>query len=122
MGPQAFEALMRYVREAYGEVSPQMTTLEQAAMSSGGMWLEWNDVQDVARKLSIKTVPVLSEVMYATSWTEIVRGGIASRVAFDESMRPAAGYVAEGIVVRSNPTLFNRRGQRAMWKLKTSDF
>lgn len=31
-------------------------------------------------------------------------------------------YMPEGIVARSDPLLFNRKGERVMWKLKMKDF
>ena len=48
-----------------------------------------------------------------------LKEGFASTVARQEGK---ADHKAEGVVACSVPQLFNRRGQRVMWKLKTKDF
>ncbi len=81
-------------------------------------WLDWKNVEDVAQKLGIKTVP------YLGNWTldeivEQVKAGLYSQVAHEDSGQTTK---AEGIVGRTIEPLFDRRGKRIILKLKTSDF
>jgi len=112
----------------------------------GDTWLRRVDVEDVATKLGIKTVPLIPSpkpiaqdpnpksarinlggitmVYEGAPWslesiTEFVKGGAQSAVAYEEGTE---GHVAEGIVAFTAEPLYNNRGQRLMFKLKTSDF
>ncbi len=112
----------------------------------GETWLRRSDVEDVAEKLVIKTVPLIPspaplasgpdpESMRVTlsgrivalekqPWdleliTEYVRNGAQSTVAYEEGTE---GHVAEGVVAFTAEPLYNNRGQRLMFKLKHSDF
>jgi len=98
----------------------------------GGVWLDWSQVEEIATKIDIKTVPVL--------WNETVLVGLPkdewglkyiigtcgdqdedgmSKVAYEES----GNFIqAEGIIARTKHILLNKYGQRVMWKLKFSDF
>lgn len=81
-------------------------------------WLDWKAVEQVAKTLGIKTAP------YLGSWTfdeivEKVRIGVPSVVAKEESDQDV---VAEGVVARPLETLFDKRGNRVILKLKTKDF
>ncbi len=77
-----------------------------------GLWLERDNVQDIAEKLSIQLVPVMytGELERAV---EFVRDGFKS--AFGDRQ-------AEGLVLRPEIELFDRRGQRIITKIKTKDF
>ncbi len=113
----------------------------------GETWLRRADVEDVAEKLGIKCVPLIKPpapipatisqpatdrvnlggitVTYAEApWTlklitAFVKDGLQSIVAYEEG---AEGHVAEGIVAFTAEPLYNNRGQRLMFKLKSSDF
>ena len=87
-------------------------------------WLDWHNVEDVARKLGIKTVPVLAYGgKTLKELTFLARVGFASEVARVECLGEDASWrKAEGIVARTNPLLFDRKGSRVMWKLKEEDF
>ena len=72
----------------------------------------------MAETLGIKTAP------YLGSWTfteiiERVKVGVPSVVAKEES---GQDVIAEGIVARPIETLFDKRGNRVILKLKTKDF
>lgn len=84
-------------------------------------WLQWKDVEGVAQKLRIHTVPVL-EVMQPLDVAEKLASG-RSAVAAQESDLSASQDVRrrEGIVARTEPPLFDRLGERVMWKLKERD-
>ena len=79
-------------------------------------WLEWDDVEDVALKLGIQTVPVLARFYSLDGALALVSA--PSTVAWQDG---GTGLPQEGIVARSEPLLFDRRGRRVMWKLKDRD-
>ena len=89
----------------------------------GGTWLRRGDVEDVAQQLGVAPVPLLRTDSGGPLTTEqvvnLVRHGARSFVA-DEEGTPSTQ--AEGVVAFTDPPLFNGRGQRLMWKLKTKDF
>lgn len=77
-----------------------------------GMWLKRTDVDDIAHKLGIQAVPVitwgtLNDMKILTSF------GIQSQVG---------ECPAEGIVARPTIEMCNRKGERIITKLKTKDF
>jgi hypothetical protein len=84
----------------------------------GKWWLDWCKVQILADRLGIKTAP------YLGSWTldeiiQRVKAGVPSIVSVEESDNFS---IAEGVVARPIETLFDKRGQRLILKLKTKDF
>ena len=87
-------------------------------------WLDWENVSDIAKKLEIETVPVLSEgATLATAASLVTR---PSNVALNEKIIPGklalnSARSQEGIVARTNPPLFDKRGHRLVWKLKEND-
>ena len=87
----------------------------------GDTWLRRSDVEDVAEKLGIKCVPLLTRDF---AWTlnsipAFVRGGVESLVAKEGG---TDGHQAEGVVAFTEEPLYNNRGQRLMFKLKVEDF
>jgi ATP-dependent RNA circularization protein (DNA/RNA ligase family) len=89
----------------------------------GEWWLEPEAIADVATKLGIFTVPILGEIDALPSQADELKQLLGhdgnSTVAIQDGGR---GVRAEGIVARTVPMLFTRRGQRLMWKLKFRDF
>jgi len=84
-------------------------------------WMNWDNVEAIAQKLGIETVPVISRHARLSDALEIVEDGLmGSRVAFAENNGMVT--IAEGIVARTDPLLFDRRGHRLVWKLKVKDF
>ncbi len=77
------------------------------------LWLEWDNVQDIADSLSIEAVPLFG---YGTLYDAVdwVRGGILSHIA--------SAVPAEGIVARPVVELQDRFGQRIILKIKHKDF
>ncbi|KKK85253.1 hypothetical protein LCGC14_2775160 [marine sediment metagenome] len=98
----------------------QSVTRDGLADDGKAWWLNWNDVEDVARKLSIETVPVVARMATLAQAIQVVEEGLGSVVAQEEADRMDIN--AEGVVARTDPLLFDRRGQRLMWKLKERDF
>ena len=89
----------------------------------GQWWLEPESVVDIAAKLGILTVPFLGEMDWLPSQVDDLTKWFGqdghSTVAIQDGGRKVR---AEGIVARTVPMLFTRRGQRLMWKLKFRDF
>lgn len=77
-------------------------------------WLERENVEDIAAKLNIDTVPIVGRGSLLDA-IEIARIGFQSQVAAKERM-------AEGIVLRPTVELLNRRGHRIIAKIKHKDF
>ena len=84
-------------------------------------WLKWEDVEDVARKLGIQTVPVMA---YNATTDQAIGMGQSSwlSVVADAETKNDTTRHPEGIVARTEPALFDRRGARLIWKLKERDF
>ncbi|MEA1969984.1 MAG: RNA ligase family protein [Thermodesulfobacteriota bacterium] len=76
------------------------------------MWLERHNVEDIADKLSLKIVPIIGKGTLLDG-VDIVRQGYESRL---RKTPP------EGIVIRPEIELFNRRGERVIAKIKRKDF
>lgn len=83
----------------------------------GDWWLNWDDVEDVAYKLGIQTVPVLTRGVSLEDAVGVLR--VHSEVAAVEANND---IIQEGIVARTDPLLMTRNGHRLMWKLKAKDY
>ena len=78
----------------------------------GEWWLKREDVEDIATKLTINTVPIIGTgtLMQASS---------KAKDGFNSTF---GSFPAEGIVMRPRVDLFSRNGQRIIAKIKTKDF
>lgn len=81
-------------------------------------WLNWENVCDITKKLNLKTVPYLGE------WTlekgiDFVKNGFESILAKENTGKTIP---AEGIVGRTCETLYDKKFNRMIIKLKTKDF
>ena len=78
----------------------------------GDMWLQREDVEDIAGKLSVPVVPVIG------------RGTLIdiARIAHDGFNSTWGDFQAEGIVARPAVELVDRRGNRIITKVKCKDF
>jgi hypothetical protein len=79
---------------------------------AGGLYLERNNVDDIASKLSIRFVPVVGS------------GTLQDAIDFASKAQPSTIGTArsEGIVVRPRVEMQTRRGERIITKLKYRDF
>lgn len=76
------------------------------------LWLQRANVEEIARKVGIETVPILwSGSLYEA--IEHTRGGFTSQWG---------AFQAEGLVCRPGTELRDRRGERIITKIKTRDF
>lgn len=81
-------------------------------------WLDWQNVEDVAKKLSIKTVPDMG-------WTTLEAAVAFTKIGFDSIVaKEETGIIkkAEGVVLRPRETMYDKAGRRIIIKLKTQDF
>ena len=87
-------------------------------------WLERPNLENVAEKLGIRCVPILGVIDYLpTTPGEIeclFRDNKNRLVAIEDG--GLVSMIPEGIVAKSDQMLFNRKGERVMWKLKIKDF
>ncbi len=90
-------------------------------------WLERGNLEDVARKLGIKCVPLLGVIDFLpTNVQEIeylLERNKQNLVATEEG--GSISVRSEGIVAKCEPMVFYREGEklkRMMWKLKIKDF
>lgn len=79
-----------------------------------GLWLEREDVVDIADKLTVDVVPVVGTGTLETA-INLVGTGFHSEVAEEE-------ITAEGLVMRPKIELSDRRGNRIITKIKYKDF
>ncbi len=77
-----------------------------------GVWLERYNVEDIAEKLLVNVVPIIGEGTLLEG-VAMVKGGYESKL---RKTPP------EGLVMRPNVELLNRRGERVIAKIKAKDF
>ena len=90
-------------------------------------WLDRANIEDVAKKLNIKVVPIIGQIStFPKSASDLKNlfqpfGSYVAKqeTSFDEDDRY---YQPEGIVAKTDPIIFNKKGERIMWKLKLLDF
>lgn len=94
----------------------------------GEFWLERSNVNDIAAKLGIDSVPVIGEgTLYQA--IDIVRDGYTFNnqgaiVRYGRGVMKSTwgDFEAEGIVARPTTPLFDRKGDRIITKIKGVDF
>lgn len=81
-------------------------------VSIGDMWLRQEDVEDIASKLEVASVPVVGLGPIGAA-IELVKAGFKSSIGKAD---------AEGLVLRPSVPMFDRMGRRVIAKLKCRDF
>ena len=100
------------IQKGGGLYSPVKKLIVFDVLVDSKWWLNWNNVCDVAQKLSLDTVPFIG-VLSLEAATKMVQAGFKSKLGDRE---------AEGLVGRPQETLFDKKGHRLICKLKTKDF
>lgn len=95
-----------------GAYRPDKSFILYDVLVSEKWWLDKQAVDDVASKFGIETVPYLGR-MTLQQIVEHVKQPFASKIG---------QAMAEGVVARPIETLFDKRGERIIIKLKTKDF
>jgi len=114
------EGYGRKIQKAGWLYRPDDVSFRLFDVKVGGLWLNWENVEDIAWKIGICTAPVLGTIDFLpTCKAELEDIAGNSKVAMVDSGNTARG---EGIVARTDPHLLTRRGKRMMWKLKFRDF
>lgn len=78
----------------------------------GDWYLRREDVEDVASKFSLDTVPIVHRGKLQEG-VDLVKGGLKSCWG---------DFIAEGLVAKPSTDLFNRKGERILTKIKAEDF
>lgn len=81
----------------------------------GNWWMNWEQVEEIAFALGVPTTPIIRADWDLSAIEPYVMGGFVSLV-------PGSKKIAEGVICRTDPYLFNRRGERVMFKLKVKDY
>src|SRR5690606_5527659 len=87
----------------------------------GPWWLDRDNVNDIAGKLGIDSVPVVG---HGTLWDGVAM--VSEHYETYQKLPPLRStwgdFEAEGIVARPKVPLFNRKGERIITKIKAVDF
>lgn len=101
------------IQKGGGNYNPEGSDFVLFDVKIDGLYLSRENVNDVAKKLEIDSVPVLGRGTLADA-IEIVKKGLTSKWG---------DFIAEGIVARPyGVDLFTRRGDRVITKIKHKDF
>jgi len=77
------------------------------------VWLDMSALEEASMGLMIQTAPLIGRTT-AIEISDQVSYGIPSRIA--------ESHIMEGVVARPTARLYNMKGERVMFKLKTKDF
>lgn len=78
-------------------------------------WLTRESIEDIALKLNIPIVPIIGRGTLSEA-IEYVKTGYKSTIAENKD------YTAEGLIMKPEIELFNRKGERIVAKIKYKDF
>ena len=81
----------------------------------GNLWLLRDSLEDIAKSLGIKIVPLVG-YMTISDAIDYVKNGFKSSVSSDKDL------LAEGLVLKTPMCLLDRFGKRIITKIKTVDF
>lgn len=81
----------------------------------GDLWLERSTVEEITDSLDILIVPVVGQGTLFEA-VEFARTGYKSIIA------ESSDLIAEGLILKPQMELFNRRGERVISKIKFQDF
>ena len=98
-----------------GNYLPDMADFILFDVKIGDWWLTREANEDVATKLNIGVVPIIG-IWKLEQAIEYVKNGFKSTIAVNKD------YTAEGLIMKPNIELFNRKGERIITKVKHKDF
>jgi len=98
-----------------GNYLPDRTDFILFDVKIGEFWLDREANEDIADKLDIGVVPIMG-VWKLEEAIEFVKTGFKSTIASNKE------YIAEGLIMKPEVELFNRKGQRVISKIKYKDF
>lgn len=98
-----------------------VTTRKVTSSEGGTYWRPWCDVETAAKFLDVETVPLLSSGAPLDRVVAFVQGAEHSQVALEEKPDGVDAAPIEGVIARTNPYLFDSRGNRILFKLKGYD-
>lgn len=100
------------IQKGGGNYKPDGVDFVLFDVQIGGVYLERQNVEDVAAKMGLRVVPVLGK--------GTLEDAIAmAKAGFDSTWGP---FKAEGLVMRPATELLTRRGHRLITKVKHKDF
>ena len=79
------------------------------------MWLDFNNSLSIAESLNINHVPVVGYFTIDGA-VELVKNGFKSQISEDENL------ISEGLILKPQIELLNRKGERIICKIKHKDF
>jgi len=100
------------IQKGGGNYIPDGTDFVLFDVAINGLYLEREDVEDIAKKFNIKVVPIIGRGTLEKA-IEMVKSGFKSEWG---------DFIAEGIVARPKTELLSRRGDRIITKVKYKDF
>ena len=103
------------IQKGGGDYSPVKKLIVFDVLVGGKWWLNFENVCDIAAKLSLDVVPSFGEMPLEEA-AAFVRNGFKSKCAVNIAKD------AEGLVGRPLETLFDKKGHRLITKIKTKDF
>lgn len=86
------------------------------------LWRTWADVETVCTLANLETVPVLATDVTTAKAVYYAREPGPWEISHLAHRNGKEPKVPEGIVARTDPYLFDFRGERVMFKLKPADF
>jgi hypothetical protein len=80
-----------------------------------GIWLERENVEGIGKQMEINVVPIAYNGGIEQA-VELVKNGFVSLISHNRN------YIAEGLILKPEKELFDRRGNRIITKIKHKDF
>ena len=101
--------------------SDQGFILFDVQVEETGLWLERENVEDIAKQLSIPIVPIMGHITSLGYWIARIR---EMAEGLDEGLSLVADIdrTVEGVVLRPQIELLDRQGHRIITKVKVKDF
>lgn len=100
------------IQKGGGHYIPDGVSFVLFDVKVGNYYLERENVEDIAKRLDLKSVPIIGHGTLDQA-IEMVKKGFKSKWG---------DFIAEGIVARPKVEMFTRKGERVITKVKYRDF